>query len=561
MIRRHLPDLSVLVAASSLALYACTSSSGGGAPPEATATPSPSAVAATATPAASPTATPSPTQPPTPTATPSPTQPPTPTATPWPAPAPAVEGGAPAAGHSAVWSGEANGNGAPWFTCRITPGEDPERDDWTVEVGATTAISFSCRPERDGQGLRLVGCSGLPGGYSFSARQADAAPAVIDVTFVQPTFGSERRFDASLTQAWTRDEAQASTNVALEWQRDAAESFGPYTDVWAGDGLAFAPHSNGVIEILDGASGEELGLIQTADYGPSQGIPSWVTDVKSSGSLLYAATVIKGILIFDVSDPSTPALVGQYVVPGGRDSIETFTNIHNITLSPDGDTIYAINQSHRRSDLRLIDVSDPSAPRELGRYLVPGAQSVFDGVHDLYVGERDGREIAFVNALQSGLIILDVTDPADLVTLSTLAWDGIFSHSGWAFEAGGRHYYANNDEGYDQGVTIFDVTDLKRPEIVSEYFSRPGISVHNVEIVEGIAYLSYYLDGLRVLDLRDPANPREIGHFDTVGDSDERDINQGAWGVHVADGRVYISDRETGIYAFEVEIPPLSAFR
>ena len=61
-----------------------------------------------------------------------------------------------------------------------------------------------------------------------------------------------------------------------------------------------------------------------------------------------------------------------------------------------------------------------------------------------------------------------------------------------------------------------------------------------------------------MLDLRDPANPREIGHFDTVRAADERDINQGAWGVHVDAGRVYLSDRESGIYAFEVEVPPLS---
>ena len=58
-----------------------------------------------------------------------------------------------------------------------------------------------------------------------------------------------------------------------------------------------------------------------------------------------------------------------------------------------------------------------------------------------------------------------------------------------------------------------------------------------------------------MLDLRDPADPREIGHFDTVGAEHERDITQGAWGVHVDGGRVYISDREHGIYAFEVEIP------
>ena len=408
--------------------------------------------------------------------------------------------------------------------------------------------------------MRLTGCSGLPLGYAFSARQSAADPSRIDVTFVQPLFGGERRFQASLTQVWTRDEDPASPNVSLEWQRNAAERFGPYTDVWVEDGLAFAPHSAGAIEILDAATGEQLGLIQTADYAPSPGIPSWVSDVKADGSLLYAATVHKGTLIFDVSDPAAPALVGQFVVIGGTNSIETFTNVHNVTLSPDGATLYAINQSHVRSDLRLIDVSNPAAPRELGRYLVPDARSVFDGVHDLHIAERDGREIAFVNALQSGLLILDTTDPAEIVTLSSVQWERIFSHSGWSFEANGRHYYANADEGYDQGVTILDVTDLANPVVISEYFSRPGISVHNVEIVDGIAYLSYYIDGLRVLDLRDPANPREIGHFDTVGEENERDINQGAWGVHAEAGRVYISDRETGIYAFEVEVPPLSAF-
>ncbi|MDA1061382.1 MAG: choice-of-anchor B family protein [Chloroflexi bacterium] len=242
-------------------------------------------------------------------------------------------------------------------------------------------------------------------------------------------------------------------------------------------------------------------------------------------------------------------------MPGPSESLETFANIHNIYLAPDGATLYAINQSHRTSDLRLLDVSDPAAPREAGRFIVPGVQSVFDGVHDLHVIDHEGRRIAFVNALQSGLLILDVTDPASIVTLSTVDWDGVFSHSGWAFEAGGRLYYANNDEGYDQGVSIFDVSDLDQPVLVSEYHSRAGISVHNVEVVDGIAYLSYYLDGLRVLDLRDPADPREIGHFDTVAADQERDINQGAWGVHVDGGRVYISDREHGIYAFEVEIP------
>ena len=536
---RRLPDLSVVLAALSLALYTCTS--GGDDPVPSTPEP------AVATPAVS-TSVPVETS----TAAAAPSQAPAPTPTSLPTPAPARPPGEPAAGHGAVWSGAAQGNGAPWFTARITPGDLDE--EWTVEVGASDPIRFNCRAEQDGEGFRLSSCSGLPRGHAFSARASDSEPGAIAVEFVQPVFGGSRIFEATLTQAWVRDEEPSSTNVALAWQRDAADALGPYTDVWAADGLAFAPHSAGAIEILDATSGAEVGVIDTRDYSPHLGLPTWVTDVKSRGSLLYAATATKGILIFDIGEPAAPALVGRFFVSGS--DAETFSNVHNIYLSPDGSMLYAINQSHPRSDLRLIDVSDPAAPREVGRFFVPDVRSVFDGVHDAHVISHEGREIVFLNALQSGLFILDATDPAAIETLSVVAWDGVFSHSGWAFSVGdGGLYYVNTDEGYDQGVTIFDVTDLENPVLLSEFKTRPGISVHNVEVVDGIAYLSYYLDGLRVVDLRDPANPREVGHFDTVAAANERDINQGAWGVHVDEGRVYISDRETGIYAFEVEVP------
>jgi hypothetical protein len=501
----------LLALAAGLTLLACTT--GASDPPP---TPAPTEPPSTPSPTATRTSTPTPS--------------PTPTPTPFPTPEAARSPGPIAGGHGTLWSGEASGTGPPWFGARVTPGADPEVDDWTVEVGATTAMSFSCRPERDGDGLRLAQCSGLPEGHAFSAEFTAGAAgdaATLEVMFSEPVFGGQRSYQASLTQAWVREEARGSTNVRLAWQRDATETFGPYTDVWAADGLVFVPHSAGHIEILDAETGAELGVINTADYAPSEGLGTWVTDVKSHG----------------------------YHVPGPRDSTETFSNIHNIYLAPDGATLYALNHSHWSSDLRLLDVTDPAAAREAGRFLVPGVQSVFDGVHDVHVIDHEGRRIAFLNALQSGLLILDVTDPAAIVTLSTVEWDRVFSHSGWAFEAGERLYYANTDEGYDQGVTVLDVTDLEQPSIVSEYRSRPGISVHNVEVRDGIAYLSYYIDGLRVLDLREPAEPREIGHFDTVPAEDERDINQGAWGVHLDGGRVYLSDREHGVYAFEVEVP------
>ncbi len=73
-------------------------------------------------------------------------------------------------------------------------------------------------------------------------------------------------------------------------------------------------------------------------------------------------------------------------------------------------------------------------------------------------------------------------------------------------------------------------------------------------MVDGIAYTSYYLDGQRVIDLRDPENPREIAHDDTVSAEDERDLLQGAFGVRVLDDIVYLSAMQTGTYAFQVKV-------
>ena len=103
-------------------------------------------------------------------------------------------------------------------------------------------------------------------------------------------------------------------------------------------------------------------------------------------------------------------------------------------------------------------------------------------------------------------------------------------------------------------MTILDLTDPAKPNIVSRFATRQGISVHNVQGVDGMAYISYYIDGLRVVDLRDPEIPEEIAHFDTVPDANERGLVQGAFGVRVIDGGVYISDMESGVYAFQVDV-------
>ena len=411
-----------------------------------------------------------------------------------------------------------------------------------------------CTPERLDDGWQVGNCTGLRGplrGVNLTAFVPAQGESGLEVKLQPGPF----TITITLSRIPQRDEPQASANVSLLWHE---RGNGTHSDIWAIDGLVFAPRLDGRIEVLDAKSGQLLGVASIA--GTEGGEPPIVLDVKAHDGLLYAATVSNGVVVFDVSRPSMPELIGQHRVFLGGGSLENFTNIHNIFLSPDGNFVYAINQSSLAgefplatsgTDLRIIDVSDPNSPKEAGRFAIEAEASI---VHDVNVIERDGRLIAFLNDLKAGLWILDVTDPASVFALSSIKWEGIISHSGWPFALGNKLYYAHAEEGYDRHLTVLNVTDLSKPTEVSRLSTREGVSIHNVQMVDGVAYISYYIDGLRVVDLREPENPREVGHFDTVSEEDERDIFQGAWGVRVNEDIVYISDIETGTYAFQVDL-------
>ena len=499
-------------------------------------------------------------------ATPPPAPPPVETSTPSPAPAaePAPAGSAPAGAaqppgreFAGLWAGPTDDL---WLALRLTPGADPDTDPWLFEVAlieslvfGTAPPTFRCRPERVEGGWEFPRCD-APGDQAvrLAASLALRPEQRLTVALDRPGAGGIVRVEAVLRLLASRDEPPSTANVALEWRHDVAGTLGSNSDIAVAGGVVFAPHLGGVNELLDAATGAPLGRIDVGAAPPAGGavLPA-VWDVKAAGGVLYAGTLSKGLLIYDVADAANPRLLGQHRVIAGGGSTESFFNVHNIFLSPRGDVLYAINHSYANTDLRLIDVSDPTAPRELGRF---GADTA-GTVHDINVIERDGRLIAFLNDLTLGLSILDVTDPAAVTSLGSIAWEGGFSHSGWPFRLGERLYYAHADEGFDQGLTVLDVTDPAAPRIVSRFATRPGVSIHNVEVVDGIAYVAYYLDGLRVIDLRDPARPREIGHFDTVPAAAERALVQGAWGVRVWEGRVFISDTDSGVYAFTVDAP------
>ena len=120
-----------------------------------------------------------------------------------------------------------------------------------------------------------------------------------------------------------------------------------------------------IADVTEKSSPVAISRADYADPGPSYTHQGWITDDHrflyvgdegDEGSLARAGTPLPGTrtVILDVSDLDDPVHVGQYYG-------ETGSTDHNMYVV--GDLLY---QSNYTSGLRILDISDPTAPREVG---------------------------------------------------------------------------------------------------------------------------------------------------------------------------------------------------
>jgi hypothetical protein len=115
------------------------------------------------------------------------------------------------------------------------------------------------------------------------------------------------------------------------------------------------------------------------------------------------------------------------------------------------------------------------------------------------------------------------------------------------------------------GVRIWDYSDPANPVLASTFNTvcsanpddtscdpRGTYSVHNVIVEEGKAYISWYSDGVLVLDISDPYNPVEVSRFHREGSEFEAENGgiQDVWGIYKIPEEpwIYASDRNGGLY-------------
>lgn len=222
-------------------------------------------------------------------------------------------------------------------------------------------------------------------------------------------------------------------------------------DVDASGDLAYIAAGYGGLRVINITTRQELGYNDSLDDAYS---------IDFAGTYVYVTTVgnysgmASGLYVVDVSNPSTPMIVGFVDTPGEAQGVFILDNYAYIADASSG--------------IRIIDVMNAAAPKEIGFYDTLGtASGIF--VSGIYIYVADGDR---------GLRILS-NNPFSPTEL------GFIDTPGWASDV-----YVSNNYAYvadnSGGLRVINVTNPSNPIEVGFYGSEGS----NVFVSGNYTYLS-----------------------------------------------------------------------
>ncbi len=319
----------------------------------------------------------------------------------------------------------------------------------------------------------------------------------------------------------------------LRYSETANDIWG-YTDT-AGNEYAIIGLQNGtsIVDVTDPDSVEELFFIE----GPNS---IW-RDMKTFNDHAYIThdytedSVGTGLLIIDLID--LPASIDTHTWTG-NDSLE-YTRAHNIYIDENG-IVYLFGSNLFEGGAIFLDVNDdPMVPEYVGNY----------STHYIHDGFVRGDTMWASEIYEGIFTVVNVSNKQNPITIASNETPFRFTHNCWLSDDG--HFLFTTDERSGAPVAAYDVSDLSNIKETDQYFSSPGSGVipHNVTVLNNFLIISYYRDGVRVVDATDPGNLVETEYFDT-SPFDPDDGFQGCWGVYpyLPSGNILASDREEGLF-------------
>ena len=240
-----------------------------------------------------------------------------------------------------------------------------------------------------------------------------------------------------------------------------------------------------------------------------------VKEIKTWGNYAYATTDSGPTRVIDLTNPTAPVVVSSSIVGAHA-------------LQVDGNRLYLNRASQGVIEIRDL-AANPLNPPLLG--------SISSSNHDSK--PYGNRLLLFGGTGQTK--VMDVTNPAAAVQLAAFTPAG-YDHFGAQFTEGGQTYMFVLTEGTGGQAYLYNITNLSSVTLVTTYITSGALSIHNILIKGKYAFISYYKDGVRILDISNPASLVEVGIFDPNGSNASGSLYSGTWDVYPYHDSFYMGE-------------------
>ena len=272
------------------------------------------------------------------------------------------------------------------------------------------------------------------------------------------------------------------------WVTDRVTVSGDYAYVLYYDGFWSAGHYRLYIyDVSDRGAPRQMGCISLPDNCTSQFVKAehvYVTAFEVDG--------FSGVKVIDVSDPMLPVEVGSFETPGMPQSVWVAEN-----------TVYIADNNA----LVIYDVTNPASPEQLGSYAPEAAEYLI-----LEVAVK-GDYVLLADPY-FGIRILDASDFSQIREVGSHPHNQTDVYYSPIRVSGDTAYYLRHGDGMEKKLVGLDILDPAHPvEVVS--LDMPGYWwFHGFDYRDGCACVAGGPYGLRVLDVSDPGSSREVGSYD-----------------------------------------------
>jgi hypothetical protein len=282
----------------------------------------------------------------------------------------------------------------------------------------------------------------------------------------------------------------------------------------------------------------------------------------------------RGFALYDVTNPARPRPLARYEAEvetrgsheiwlgahGGRAYVYTAILLSEWNTAPVDEAGNPVEPG--REDFRIVDVSNPRSPREVGEWgawreldVLPvqedGETTRTNFVHSVIVDERLTR--AYLSYWDLGTVILDIRNPRRPRFLGQTTPTQGNAHS-VNLANGGRVLVETHE--ISGGLPVFyDISNPARPRELTNFTIdlAEDSSVHDPKVRGSKVFFSWYDLGIVVADISRPTQPRLLAQFIPDDPTPNPDFCEDVgcpqvWGVFLLGGYVLASDMNSGLY-------------